>query len=395
MKTKLYFFISLLFLFFFLSSVVGVYANEITTCGDDFSTAIELKEGKNTGGLINEGSICYYYINSKSGYEIDVRYKITGESFFGSVSLYNSEKTEIVASIDGEDTLKWLGADTGATKYYLVVENDYQIDTQLYDVALVDRTDGMSQTDAGNDFDNSVDIKTGEYTGSLSSFTSGAIGGNDDSDYYKLPVKRGDTIEIKVTPKGDFKAGCAVYDSNRSELFNEDGLDLEAGQIIQESFVIQSDGYLYIVVKQPFYGENWDSIDQYTLLISNQNIDEMGGEVAVEDDTENDGEERTDVANTNTKDLIIKLSYIALGILVVVLIVLLIVRITKKNNKQVKKETSPKSKENTPSEIKEVKKEDKSSNKVKVTVEEGTDVEINTVETEKKEKDEDKDKSNT
>ena len=378
MNTKLYLFITLLFLSLLFSPLNVVYANEVTTCGNDFSNAVELQEGENTGGVINENSTCYYFFNSKSGYELDVRYKITGEGFFGFVSLYNSEKTEIVTSIDVEDTLKWLGADLTPTKYYLVVKNSYRTNSQLYDVTLVDRTDAMSKTDAGGDFNSALGIKYGEYTGSLSSFVSGSTGGNDNSDYYRLAVKKGDDIEIKVEPTGDFEVGCAVYDSNRSELFNEDGLDLEVGQIIQKTFEIQSDGYIYVVVKQSSYGEKWGSIDQYTLLITNQSIEKVGGEIAIDQETENNEEEST-IVTDNTKGIIIKLAILALAILVVVFIVLLVIRMGKKNKKQ--------SNEKSIFESKKIETEDKSQNKVKVTVEEGTDVEINTVETKKEEKD--------
>jgi len=250
----------------------------------------------------------------------------------------------------------------------------------------VDKTDANSGTDAGGDFDSSLDIEYGEYTGYLSTFTHGNMGGDDESDYYKLAVNRGDTIEIKVTPSGDFEAGCAVYDSNRAELFNEEGLDLQAGQIIQETFDIQSDGYIYIVVKQAYFGEKWNSIDQYTLLVTNQDIEDMGGEITVKEETQDSGKESVVSTDTNTKDIIIKLSLIALGVLIVVLIVLLVTRNSKKNKKEAKKSTPSEDSKSIPpknSKVETKGTKDEGMNKVKVTVEEGTDVEINTIETEK------------
>lgn len=386
MKYKLYVLLALSLIASFFVPFERVAASEIASCGDNFSNAVQLQEGENTGQTINEGETCYYSVTTNAGHELSVHYKMTGEHFFGSVSLYNSEKNEIVSSTDGEDTLRWLGADSEPTTYYVVVENSYRTDTQLFDISLVDRTDATSGTDAGGDFSRAIDITFGKYTGSLSSFTYGNVGGNDDSDYYKLAVERGDSVELRVTPSGDWEVGCTVYDSNRSELFNEDGLDLEAGQIIQKSFDIQSDGYMYIAVKQPSFGEKWDSIEQYELLITNQNVDEMGGEVVDDDLQGNEDEGVTGAetgtsadANTSTKNLIITLSFIALGILVIVLIVLIIISLGKKNKQKPHKTTS--SMNNTAD------SKNNGQNKVTVTVEEGTDVEIQTAETDTKEED--------
>lgn len=386
MKTKLYFFIPL-FTFFLLLTPLRVNATyQIPSCGTDYSNATELKEGENTGRAVGEGETCYYYINSKPGYELNIDYKITGESFFGSVSLYDGDKNDIVSSVDGEDVLRWLGSGSEDSNYYLVIDNSYGIDSQILDISFVDRTDADSGTDAESDFKKALDILYGEYTGYLSSFIYGAVGGNDESDYYKISVERGDKVTIKVTPVGDFEVGCAIYDSNRSELFNEEGLDIEAGAIIQKTLSIQSNGYIYIVVKQSSFGENYDSINQYTLLVTNEDVESLGGEVVDDSDTSDDivvVEEDTVDGSSSTKDVLIKISLIALVVFVVALIVLLVVRQMKKEKQVTKK------KDTVVDDTKKVEekipqkggKEDFS--KVKVTVEEGTDVEINTIETDK------------
>lgn len=386
MKTKLYFFIPL-FIFFLLLTPPKVNAiYKIPSCGTDYSNAAELKEGENTGGAVGEGETCYYYINSKPGYELNIDYKITGKSFFGSVSLYDGDKNDIVSSVDGEDILRWLGSGSEGSKYYLVIDNSYDIDSQILKISFIDRTDADSGTDAESDFGKAVDIPYGEYTGYLSSFVYGAVGGNDEADYYKVSVERGDKVTVKVTPAGDFEVGCAIYDSNRSELFNEEGLDIEAGAVIQKTLSIQSNGYIYIVVKQSSFGENYDSIDQYTLLVTNKDVESLGGEVVNDSDTTDDivvVEGDTTDGSSSTKDILIKISLIALVVFIVALIVLLVVRQVKK------KEHVTKEKDMIVDDTKKVKekisqKGDKEDlNKVKVTVEEGTDVEINTIETDK------------
>jgi hypothetical protein len=387
MKTKLYFFIPL-FTFFLLLTPLSVNATyQIPSCGTDYSNAAELKEGENTGGAVGEGETCYYYINSKPGYELNIDYKITGESFFGSVSLYDNDKNEIVSSVDGEDILRWLGSGSEDSRYYLVIDNSYGTDSQIFNISFVDRTDADSGTDAESDFGKAVDIPYGGYTGYLSSFIYGAVGGNDESDYYKTSVGKGDKVTIKVTPVGDFEVGCAIYDSNRSELFNEEGLDIETGAIIQKTLSIQSNGYIYVVVKQSSFGEKYDSIDQYTLLVTNEDVEKLGGEVVDDSDTVDDivviEEDTVDGSTSSTKDILIKISLVALVMFVIALIVLLVVRQMKK------KEQVTKKKDIVVDDTKKVEKKIPQKNdredfsKVKVTVEEGTDVEINTIETDK------------
>lgn len=385
MKTKLYIFLSfIIFSLTFIPEKV-IAASTIPNCGNDFSNSVELQEGENIGGSISEGNTCYYYINVNSGYELDIDYKLTGEHFFGSVKLYDNDKNEIAGSIDAEDVLKWLGSGSEQSKYYLVLESSYNIDSQTIKISKVDRTDANSNTDAGGDFDSSLDIEYGEYTGYLSSFTYGAEGGNDEADYYKLAVKKGDKLTVKITPAVDFEAGCAVYDSNRSELFNEEGLDLEAGEIIQKEFDIQSDGYIYIVAKKAFYGKDSDEINQYTLKVTNENIDSLGGEVDEEEEGKENG---TGGITLSTRDILIRIFSIILVVLVIALIIYLIIHQSKKKKQSPNKISPPVStKKSKPKITKNIDHKktlnDEKLNKVRVTVEEGTEVEVKTVDTDK------------
>ncbi|HOU75532.1 MAG TPA: hypothetical protein PK957_00205 [Candidatus Dojkabacteria bacterium] len=393
MKIKLTIFLFTLFIFctsfLFFKEVKAEY--QIPSCGVSYDSSIQLQEGENIKSDIAEGESCYFYINSKPGFEIKIDYRITGD-FFGSVSMYDSERQGAVSSIDKEDTLRWLGNELEESKYYLVINNSYTTDSILLTVSLIDRTDANNGTDAGGNYDSAMNIQYGEYTGYLSGFTYGEVGGNDDADYYKISVKSGDKVIVRVSPVGEYKIGNAVYDSNRAELLNEDGLDLDAGQIIQNTFNIKSNGYIYVVVEQAMYGTSFDSIDQYKLLISNESVENLGGEVDGETD-DSTGKEIDVGVPSNTKDIIIKLSIVALVIFVIILVVLIVIRLTKKI-----KEAPQKKDTVTPDDNKvegsssnsfptnsSNNDDQKDSNKVKITVEEGTEVEVNTVESEKKE----------
>jgi len=360
MKRKL-FILVLLFVSIFLGSTKKVKAaSEVTVCGDDFMTALELQKGEYRGIGVDPNYTCYYYINVAEGYELSIDYELEAENFFGNVTLFDSEENELVGSDEEEGILRWLGSDNGESRYYLVLGSSYSIDSQVFNIDLIDRADAEGATDAGGDFDNSKEITYGEYEGYLSNFIYGDTGGNDEYDYYKLSVNSGDKVTVRVSPNGDFFAGCAVYDGNRSELFNEEGLDSSVGEIIQESFDISQDGYIYIIVKWPYYGDFENSIDKYSLLITKDKIEDLGGQISTDN-----------TSSINTKSLLILGFSVLLFILFIVLIIVIISTVAKK-----KRKTSSKSKRAKKNESKDELNPGPSSKKVQITVDEGTDVEI-------------------
>ncbi|MEA3357369.1 MAG: hypothetical protein U9Q67_02945 [Patescibacteria group bacterium] len=337
MKTKLAV-ITLVFISFLFvgAGKVNATATTISACGDDFSTAVVLQKGEYLGDAINEGEGCYYYIDVPNGHELKIDYRLTGEYFFGNVTLYDSSKDELAGSDEDEGTLRWLGSKDGESenRYYLVIENSYASDSFVLDIDTIDCTDAGTGTDAGGDFGDSTEINYGEHTGYLSSFIYGTEGGNDDDDYYKLAVEYGDRVTVRVTPEGDFFAGCAVYDNKRSELFNDEGLDLTSGEIIQESFEIVDDGYIFVVVKWPYFGGLESRIDKYNLLVTNETVDNLGGEISTDAqdiDQDIDSEE-----TSNTRNLLIIAFSIMLIVLLIVFIVVIILLLAKKNKSSAK-----------------------------------------------------------
>ncbi|HCC67917.1 TPA: hypothetical protein DEP90_01730 [Patescibacteria group bacterium] len=387
-------------------------ASQLSTCGDSFSNATMLQQGEYSGGVISKDSDCYYYINVTNGYELNIDYELTANHFLGDVTLYDSDENKLVSEGEENGTLRWLGANEGESqnKYYLVIKSSYAIDSFALSINLIDEMDAGKGEDAGGDFDNFIEIEYGEYTGYLSSFTFGNIGGNDEKDYYKLAVKKGDKVTIQVTPKGNFYTGCAVYDNKRSALFNDDGLDGNAGEIILETFNIDKDGYIFIVAKMSSFSGSWGEIDEYTLLVTNESVNSLGGEIG--EDSETPGEEVNNVGSLSMRNPLILGFSIVLGILLLVFIIVIISMLSKKKKKGVnKKEKTPTEKKNTQQQvskqiienkdnIKKVPKVEKvnskkelpniknkddkeSHSKVKVTVNEGTDVEVKMVDKKK------------
>jgi len=382
-------------------------ASQLSTCGETFSNAAMLQQGEYSGFGISEDHGCYFYINVANGYELNIDYELTLDYFFGGVTLYDSDENKLVSGDEEKGTLKWLGANQAESenKYYLFIENSYAIDDFTLSVNLIDKTDAEGGEDAGGDFDNFTEIEYGEYTGYLSTFTSGDTGGNDENDYYKLAVEKGDKVTIQVTPKGDFYTGCAVYDNKRSALFNDDGLDGNAGEIILETFNIEKDGYIFIVPKMSSFGGSWGEIDEYTLLVTNESVNNLGGEIGL--DNEDSNENGIDNRGLSLRNpLIMVFSIILVILLIIFIIVILSMLAKKKKGKNKKEKTSTEKKDNqqqvskqvvenkdnikeipkvkkvnSKKELSNVKNENdtESHSKVKVTVNEGTDVEVKMV----------------
>jgi hypothetical protein len=325
MKSKI---ITLSLLFVAFLMIGGTKVNAAATapsCGDNFSSAVELEQGSYVGGAIEAGETCYYYMDAPNSYELKVYYELTADDFFGDVTLYDSNEDALVSSDEQAADLSWHGTQDGVSenKYYLVIDSSYAIDSYNIGYDLFDRIGTGS--DAGGDFDNALEIDYLGYTGYLSSFIYGTEGGNDESDYYKLAVEKGDNVTVKVTPKGDFFAGCAIYDNNRTELFNEEGLDLTFGEIVQESFEIEQDGYIFIAVKWPYFGGLENGVEEYTLFVTNDTVNDLGSELDTDaQDTENEGEdsEDSDIRSTLIIAFLIILIVLFIGFVVFVVVML-------------------------------------------------------------------------
>jgi preprotein translocase subunit SecG len=327
MKTKFFIlFFSLIFTFFFLTH--KVYAN-IPECGNTFQTAGILKIGDYQGTPLKEEETCYLSINVSSGYEVSIDYDIKGDSFFGSVALYNSDEEELSGSDNSTDTLKWLGSHSDENKYYLKIENSYRTDSFQLNVNLIDRTDADTDKDAGNDFNNSTAISYGNYMGYLSKFIYGTEGGDDNYDYYKLPVNKDDKVSIKLTPESDLTLGCTIFDSSREELFDEDGLYLTAGQIVQQTLDVGQDGYIFIVIKWPYFDEVDNKITKYEIEIINENTDDSGGEI-----DNNTVAQENDSSKVPDKNTIKTVLYTLAVVLFIIIIIVIIVILSKKGKKK-------------------------------------------------------------
>ena len=215
-----------------LVGVIGIASAQQTLPkgGDDFETAVKIEPGSYKGSSLESREVEYFYLTGiKPGQEVKIKGTFapaTNLSAIATIDLYDENRTDLRAGCyeSGDGTMdipceaSYLSnADGDSYKYYVKAGSDaWKITSYLLDVSLVDRYDAGSQTDAGDSFEKAMRITSGEYNAYLSGEK-----GSDTKDFYKIAVKRGDTLTTKVTPPSEATMRIAVYDSNRRVLKDE------------------------------------------------------------------------------------------------------------------------------------------------------------------------------
>ena len=110
-----------------------------------------------------------------------------------------------------------------------------------FNLSLVDRYDAGSQTDAGDTFGKAINITEGNYTAYLAGKE-----GPDTKDFYKMAVKKGETLTVKVTPPGESLMIVVVYNSNRVALKSE--WPSNPGAIVEASLVAKKSEDVFIEI---------------------------------------------------------------------------------------------------------------------------------------------------
>lgn len=341
---------------FFEPFISKVYAITAPDGGSSFDTAEPLTEGEYSTTPIPESTDFYYSIKVPAGYELKINYQFIENTYYGSTTLYSFNREELVTDDHKGGTLRWLNGNNTKqeTDYYLVLSNWNERDGFSLNIELIERFEAKSGKDAGDTFTNAVPLDYGEHEGHISYFIYGSEGGNDEIDFYKLAVNKGDTITFRVTPEGLSTVGLALYDENRGEVYNNDGLDLSLGEIVQTSIDISRDGYIYVAVKWPDFNHGNDNIVKYTLIATKSSIDKPGGITGGTGETDDDIETLINASDANktslnawggrTKILLIAGFSCVLLILLIVGIILVVKMMSKK---PVKKSEEKSDKNNT------------------------------------------------
>lgn len=226
--------------------------------GDGFETAVEIEPGSYvTDHDISRKVPEYFKLAVGAGQILAVKVTNlpTGVDIISHTVLYNEDRVMLLPNYDNPlsniygagliGTYKWLpNSSQDSYVYYISVgggEVNFTAEGTKYDISIEDRFDAGSQTDAGDSFEKAMSVTTGEYTAYLS-----GEAGTDTKDFYKIVVKKGETLTVKVTPPSATAMRVVVYDSNRGALKDERAPNL--GAIVTNSVSIAKSGDVFIAV---------------------------------------------------------------------------------------------------------------------------------------------------
>ncbi len=317
----------------FIAGIIGIVnAQEaLPTGGDSFETAVEIKQGSYEGGAMKKDDSEYFYINVKPGQEIKIEgtFKALSDSAGEEyLTLYDEDRkklTEIGATLDKgqQETFLfvWLSnADKDLHKYYIKRECTWiKVASHPLNISLIDRYDAGSQTDAGDTVEKAINVTLGEYKGYLS-----GKAGADTKDFYKIAVKKGQTLTTRVTPPSEATMKVTVYDKDRRVL--KDEYASNPGAIVTNSLKIAKSGDVFIAAICDRYCSK--NLVAYTMNITTEGV-------AVDDD--DDGGAVIDTGKDTTKDEAEKKGLnlgLIIGIIILIIIIAVVAYLLLKKKKQ-------------------------------------------------------------
>lgn len=284
----------------FVGVIIGVDAQQtLPKGGDSFETAVKLEPGNYQGGSLEDRERKYFYIaNIKPGQEIKIKGTFAAASMnYGAnciLYLCDEDRVALTGTMEAPYetpeviTVSWLpNANKDSYKYYIKAGSSYnKLSSHSLDISLTDRYDAGSQTDAGDSFEKAMGITSGNYTGYL----SGELG-TDTKDFYRIGIKKGEKLTIKVTPPSEARFGLKMYDSNRDVV--EEVFAPNPGAIIQDSLTAKKSEDFFIKVSC----DGWCSknLVNYTLNIAIQPSLEDKALIKKEVPPEEEGEEEWEI----------------------------------------------------------------------------------------------------
>jgi hypothetical protein len=177
------------------------------------------------------------------------------------MELFNESKEKLISKFEDAGTKFSVAALADSRKatqtFYLRISDDtWGTEDGEITVALNDKYDANSGTDAGNDYDSALSVGSGVFTGYLSEV--------DADDMYKISAKAG-AFSAKVTPASNAGPYLRIYDANRTELESEWASN--DGEIVTASTVLDKDQTTYVKVTCDINMGCEDEASQYGLEI--------------------------------------------------------------------------------------------------------------------------------
>ncbi|MDD4902655.1 MAG: DUF5684 domain-containing protein [Patescibacteria group bacterium] len=231
---------------------IAAQAQALPAGGSSFETAVAIQAGTYQGQIAPEAD-SYYKVAVKSGQEMNAKGGFSvadGENTYswGNLYLYggNQEERDNVYGSGGA-----LGAylSGSAQNLYIRLVNDQTDETLTYnlEIALQNRFDAGSQTDAGESFEGALPIGLGSYTGYLSGVSVMQTPfGNDFKDYYKISVQKGITYEFILTPSTGDEGQLTLFNANRETI--DEKSSANAGSLVNLSLAPAANTDIFLAI---------------------------------------------------------------------------------------------------------------------------------------------------
>ena len=241
--------------------------------GNSFEAAVKIEPGSYQRDALEENEY-FCVVGIKPGQEINIKYTFgagTGNHGWGTLGLYDKDRInlfygeEMVGKGQANSiTVSWLpNADKDSYKYYIKTGyNDYDVGPVSFEISLTNYYDAGSQTDAGATFEKAMSITAGNYK----AYFSGEEAGTDTKDFYKMAVKKGEMLTVKITPPTEASLILKIYNSDRviiKEVFAPN-----PGAIVRASLTAKKSENLFVAV----LCDRWHSkkVAKYSLGITIQ-----------------------------------------------------------------------------------------------------------------------------
>jgi hypothetical protein len=249
------------------SPLPSAYAASLPSGGSTIDAAVAISAGAYSVGTLETDENHFFSIGIKPGQELVVSgkfiVKAENEQYgtLNTLELYDDSKESLVSAFDDASNLISIAALASSainsqTFYIRISDDTWGTESGELTIALNDRYDASSGTDAGQSITSAISIEPGSYKGYLSE--------NDTDDYYAVLAKSG-AFSVNLTPDVKARPTIKIYDSNRTELKNE--MADNVGQIMAVSTDLTSDQTVYVDVNCDINAGCESAASEYTMVI--------------------------------------------------------------------------------------------------------------------------------
>ncbi|MEQ9618614.1 MAG: VWA domain-containing protein [Deltaproteobacteria bacterium] len=245
--------------------------NPLPMGGDRKETAVPISAGDyGTDHEIAKGLTEYFAVKLSPGQTLSVGFRTPDTTNpYAGASIYNEEGNLVIKEtiIGSPGTLKSVSWSPDSNKdesmLYIGVGNDYDenaIETAYY-ITIEDNFDIGSATDAGEIFDNAINLEPGKSSGHLSGKR-----GEDKKDFYAVKMNAGQKVSVKITPESDTGFKLTIFDQDRVIVNSK--ASANPGAITRISWTAPEDQEVVYILIEPHRFPGESSAIKYDMDVS-------------------------------------------------------------------------------------------------------------------------------